>query len=904
VDVNGTRFHLILGESDWRACQEPDPDGPNVACRDDDSAHGFIRFQWEERDGVLTLRPILSLFKPDRPGPPLDPEDRRGAGVDRFGNAYWIDQDQEAILWSPPRGRSRVYWAQAPEACPVAADGFGPVPSEPATPDRLAGLAVTEHHYLVVGNLTGHGLLVFDLHAGGSPIRLSFPAGIDFVPFDLAPAPGGGVWVLDRQNKAYWGMDRSFRVVSTPTSLQTVEPAETSAFRPVGGAIVVAPSRRFPRGFPVDAVDPVSIEGLPDGSVLVMDRAVAPGGVASSIRRYALGEPLSEPAALDDEVFVESARGAECRHLGIVGHDLAYVPELPGTDGGRGSLFVVDDDGTQVVAFALSCSSGELAVRAQIEYLPLHAYGGRALVAATTDGVEAQVFYDLARGDRTSDSSVRWATVQPIEQPRYVSAGRLLLGAARGVAGEIPHFDGKVSGCVWHRLFLDACMPPESSVEVWSRAADAVEALESTPFVAEPTPYLRAAGPELPFQEPFAAAGETSALGSVGTRTYSQSGQASSRGEVGRDAIGTWETLFQAARGRYLQVMLVLRGNGRVTPRLRAVRVYYPRFSYVRRYLPAVYQDDPESAGLTERLLANMEGFNTEIEGKIAHAGLLFDPRTAPPETLDWLAGWLGLMLDPLWARIQAYRQRAGAVGRPPWVTYRFDNVEPAPDRRRLFIRFAPRLYERRGTPTGIRFALHLLLDPCLETMLQALKDGVTRLNPALRDTLHGLGLPYPSPAMSEAALEDLLHDFLLAPRRPSKVRLVEHFQTRDGRALAQGDTTPEGRTRPQTVAALAHRFTVLVPERLSREETAMVERVVRLEKPAHTGFEVALYYDYFRVGEARLGTDSVLGEESRFVAMVLDRDYLAHGYLAPASPMDAVDRLIADRDHLGLRPI
>jgi hypothetical protein len=87
-------------------------------------------------------------------------------------------------------------------------------------------------------------------------------------------------------------------------------------------------------------------------------------------------------------------------------------------------------------------------------------------------------------------------------------------------------------------------------------------------------------------------------------------------------------------------------------------------------------------------------------------------------------------------------------------------------------------------------------------------------------------------------------------------------------------------------------------------EEAAMVERIVRLERPAHTRFDVRRYYDYFRVGEARLGTDSVLGEESRFVAMVLDRDYLARGYLAPAPPMDTRERLIADRDHAGLQPL
>ena len=83
-----------------------------------------------------------------------------------------------------------------------------------------------------------------------------------------------------------------------------------------------------------------------------------------------------------------------------------------------------------------------------------------------------------------------------------------------------------------------------------------------------------------------------------------------------------------------------------------------------------------------------------------------------------------------------------------------------------------------------------------------------------------------------------------------------------------------------------------------------MVERIVRLEKPAHTQFEVRRYWDYFRVGEARLGLDTVLGEEGRFVPMVLGRHYLAQGYVSPSHPMDVTERLILDRDRPGQRPL
>ena len=83
-----------------------------------------------------------------------------------------------------------------------------------------------------------------------------------------------------------------------------------------------------------------------------------------------------------------------------------------------------------------------------------------------------------------------------------------------------------------------------------------------------------------------------------------------------------------------------------------------------------------------------------------------------------------------------------------------------------------------------------------------------------------------------------------------------------------------------------------------------MVGRVVELEKPAHTAYDVRRYWADFRVGEARLALDTVLGDGSRFGAIVLGRDPLATGYLSPAPPMDALDRLVADRDRPGQRPL
>jgi hypothetical protein len=125
---------------------------------------------------------------------------------------------------------------------------------------------------------------------------------------------------------------------------------------------------------------------------------------------------------------------------------------------------------------------------------------------------------------------------------------------------------------------------------------------------------------------------------------------------------------------------------------------------------------------------------------------------------------------------------------------------------------------------------------------------------------------------------------------------------TRGGRALVAGDPT-ETATTDDSFAATAHRFAVLVPETLSSEVRTMVSRIVDLEKPAHTDYEVRRYWDYFRVGEARLGLDTILGEDARFVPMILGQNALSGGYLAYPPPMSAADRLVLDRDRLGAMP-
>ncbi|GEM46021.1 phage tail protein [Deinococcus cellulosilyticus] len=146
--------------------------------------------------------------------------------------------------------------------------------------------------------------------------------------------------------------------------------------------------------------------------------------------------------------------------------------------------------------------------------------------------------------------------------------------------------------------------------------------------------------------------------------------------------------------GRYLYLELTLHGSGRTTPRIRALRAIYPRFSYLQ-YLPKIYRelsaedienkrDIPESASLLDRFLANTEGILTDLEGRMAASEKQLDPRSSPAQDLEWLASWLGIRFP------EHFNER----------------------QKRFLIQHAHTLLPLRGTRRGLEMLLNLALDP------------------------------------------------------------------------------------------------------------------------------------------------------------------------------------------------
>lgn len=928
MDANGSRYHLLLGLNDWASClgEASRPlqlDGPPASPVEGQD------LAWDDARGELTLRPLLYRFPAAPADRPVALSDRRGAGRDRYGNWYWIGPTGlELLVNSSGTGATTHFWSPGDDETGVTEESlcpFGPVdpPTVPPAPWPLGGLAVTEHHELVVGVLGPAGLLVFDLHAGGPPRRLVWPADVPFRPFDMAPAPGGGVWVLDRDNARLWGLDRHFRVRDLGPGASPPASPPSDLFQPlVGGSLRPAPGWSSLtgvalRGSPPTVADPIAVEALPDGSVLILDQP--PAAPFCQVVRLVCGVPAGPPASTSvvrDELDPSDRPGFR-----LVGHDMAFIPAHDAPDGPVGDrLHVVSSEGNQAFAFDYRLGGGRVALAPVAAYQPLRLFGGKAIVA-TGDGGLAYDFAD------------RWVPLVEQRRPRYVTTALIETPGPDG--GTRPAFDGRTPGCVWHRLMIDACIPPGTSVTVSSRAADDLAALALAPFTAEPPLYHRGGGSELP----FVAA------------------------PPGRRA--TWELLFQVARGRYLQLRIGLAGDGRATPRLHALRAWYPRFSYLDHYLPATYRADAASASFLDRFLANLEGFLTAVEDRIDVARLLFDVRSAPAEALDWLAGWYDVALDPSWD-------------------------EP---RRRLFLAHAMDFFQYRGTVRGLTLALRLALDPCADaTIFDAPVDapGPVRIVEGYRRrSAPGAVLGDPTdlapsvttrpdrwtPAQGRAALDGLyaasggpscpsspgtypirppcdpaaadswrrvsqaLLGFVPAVTSADAPRwrdfLARRYKTVEAlntvyagvapARFAAFDDVPLPTALPAGGAPLAdwyafetlvlpvlrwaHRFTVLIPAPPSgdfaehQRRLDLVTRVVALEKPAHTVFEVKFYWAMFRVGEARLGKDTVLdvgGRSSQALRpSTLGRDFLAESYPAPRPPQSATDRTVLGRNRL-----
>ena len=986
MNVNGSRFGLLLGHDDWARCLDGDGrfaatvgsawDGAAASPPVDPPA---LAPAWDGLRQELSLRP-RRIDLPATPAErPFTLDARRAAGADRNGNVYRIGDDRGTLVVSSAgTHKESVFWPASPADCedlperwrrdfqPAAAAG-------PKEREEYRALAVTADDYLVVAFARGsaRGFLAFDLVAGGPPVPTAWPQAIELDAFDMSPRDGGGVWVLDRAHARLWELDCRLAVVRVAQPESTLEPPDTDDFQPLEGAARQRAAIVFPLGIdlagsPPWTVNAIAVETLGEGRVLLLDVDAAAGRSRVVRLRRDGGAWRADASRWLDEMH-------DTAHDFVLATARLYQREQAARQ-----LFIATSSGNQARSFSLDDGPDHFDLVGATDLFPLRRFGGRALAAIKDGG-----YYD------SGVDTVTWTPI--VEQPRMLYEPRAQLVT--------PVFDSGEIGTTWDRVVLDACLPPDTAVIIESRAADeAFASAGASPpvaafqvvgtWLAEPASILRGDGPELPWLRGEAA-----------------------RATRRENGVGAWDLLLQKALGRYLQLRITLTSaNGNATPRLRALRAWWPRFSYPQRFLPAIYREDDTAGPFLERWLANIESTLTNVEDRVVNVQELFDPRATPAEMLPWLAGWFGVAFDDAWDL----------------------------RRERLFVKRAMDYFRWRGTVHGLRLALELAFDACIQESAFADPvpgdDGLrgiriveayqTRLvgalaagdpesvetgprvvalgdlwtpqegnaglvdryaalqgrtatfaeqitpfplvardtdDPALwssfwesafgfvpsagaaerarwRDFLLATGvadasaaLPADWPADEKlatawagfsggadgAAMRTLWQDFL-ARRYRSIERLDRAWHT----AWPSFDVVALPDVLPDTAAAqvdwmqfegqllamhrTAHRFSVLLPLADVTAEPAeldrrlgLARRVVELEKPAHTVFDVRFYWAFFRIGEARLGLDTQMGTGSRarelIPAAVLGRAYVGASFVGGPERPKQRDRLLTE---------
>jgi phage tail-like protein len=349
---------------------------------------------------------------------------------------------------------------------------------------------------------------------------------------------------------------------------------------------------------------------------------------------------------------------------------------------------------------------------------------------------------------------------------------QLSLGQAFAACGTFTSaaLDGGAPGVEWHKIEIDADLPEGTWLKVQTATADAPSALANPttiPFAGPDDDLLTIAGPVWVPHEDASCAVKPRMTAAVPDR------------------------IVLSRPGRWLRLRITLGSDGTATPSVRAIRVFYPRVSYLD-LLPRVYRRDPESEFFLGHFLALFEHVLTGVEDRYELFTRQLNPGAAPLDILNWLACLIDISFDPSWPL----------------------------DRRRALVEEAMDLYAAKGTPRGLaRFV-----------------EIYTGRAPVI------------------------IEGFLERPSRPP-------FLGRQGIVL--GATTHLARpTKTRTAEELhlsrwAHRFTVLVfLDDECDEETmlAVVDRIIRVNKPAHTVHTLRAVRVDAHVGMSRVGIDLMIG--------------------------------------------
>ena len=434
--------------------------------------------------------------------------------------------------------------------------------------------------------------------------------------------------------------------------------------------------------------------------------------------------------------------------------------------------------------------------------------------------------------------------------------------ARHGQADNLTRIDSRDPRTVWHRLYLEAALPPGTSVTVSLAASDDYLANPASDPTLEWFPHRFGGGPTPGI--PHAA------WVSQPSELPVHPGLLPCAPE--RDRTGLFTVLIQRSGrrttrlvGRFLYVRVDLWGNGRTSPEIAGLRAYASRFSYAEKYLPELYREQvfgPDGdvkaevttrADFLERFLANFEGVLTPAEDRIAWAHLLTHPNTVPADSLEWLASWVGFSLDP---------------------------AHP-PDRQRALLAAAMELHRWRGTRRGLELALDITTNGGVQDgRIVVVEDWRLRRTFA---TILGADLADEQDELVAGLAvsgNSYVGDTLVLGRTYRREFLALFDAEVDLRAW-------EERAITRFFDRFAHRVTILVQREAGPELLGLVREVVEHESPAHVQTRVVAARHPLVVGLwSLIAVDTYLGVKPEKQPVRVDRSRIGERdfLLRPAS--------------------
>lgn len=497
----------------------------------------------------------------------------------------------------------------------------------------------------------------------------------------------------------------------------------------------------------------------------------------------------------------------------------------------------------------------------------------RVVVLDVTDGENPALSVEPNRTPLTLPGSARICrgTVTPAHIVHFADGERLPLAAPRALqALSMPSYrnEGTAtasatiradrSATVWHRLVFEGELPAGTGLAIELRVANREDELDSA------TPHTHYAG-EIAIP---AGAPQLTWL-DVASEIPLHPGMIHGSREKNRAGcfsvlVQNTETASREVKGRFARITVRLFGTGQASPSIAAIRLYASRFSLVSNYLPTVFKPpiDPAERAVEgaahpldflDRYTANFERTLTTMEDRVAAAPALTDPMAAPSEALDWLAGWIGLVM------------KSGLSER----------------QRRIMIANGMRLHRRRGTLPGLNLALDIASEGQVGTGgIVAIEDF--RLRRVLATILGAdLGSVY-DPLL--AGPVESGNSFV-----GNTLHLADAEEIKDGQAVLSAEQQVEiaalygAPSDPDKLdevrdffAQLAWRVTVLVHHEVNETQLGLIRDIAAQMTPAHVKLRVEKASKPLILGlYSLLGVDSYLRPRPGASPVIVDTSEL-----------------------------